>query len=152
VQAIADANCHFLTFAVAGPGSMDDQTAFENTGAYNAVVSLPLGCYIICNAAYIASDHLLTIFHGADRLNEDNDNFNYFVSQLCIRIEMAFGLMVTWWQILCSPMQMSLLHATNTLNAISCLHNYTINQWPEIINNAPIIQSNHPHLGYQPLL
>jgi len=47
-------------------------------------------------------------------------------------------------------MQMSLPHATDTLNAISRLHNYTINQWPEIISNAPIIQSNNPHLGYQP--
>jgi len=148
VQAIADANCRFLTFAVAGPGSMDDQTAFENTGAYNAVVSLPLGCYILCDAAYIASDQLLTIFHGADRLNEDNDNFNYFASQLRIRIEMAFGLMVTRWRILRSPMQMSLPHATDTLNAISCLHNYTIDEWPEIISNAPIIQLNNQHLGY----
>ncbi len=74
---------------------MDDQTAFENTGAYDSVVSLTLGYYIICDAAYIASDRLLTIFHGADRLNVDNDNFNYYASQLRIRIEMAFGLMVT---------------------------------------------------------
>jgi len=45
---------------------------------------------------------------------------------------------------------MSLAHATDMLNAISHLHNFTINQCPDMIHNVPIIQTNNPQLGYQP--
>jgi len=129
---------------------MDDQTAFEATGASGQVANLPIGYYIIGDAAYVASDRFLTIFHGAHRADINNDNWNYFASQLRIRIEMAFRLMVTRWRILRAPLQMSLPHATATLNAISRLHNYTIDWHPSIINSALIINTTDPQLGYVP--
>jgi len=76
VQAFGDSIGRFQTFADAGTGSMDDQTAFEATGAYMQVEKLPLGYYVICDAAYVASDCLLTIFHGANCENVANDNWN----------------------------------------------------------------------------
>jgi hypothetical protein len=45
---------------------------------------------------------------GAQAKVKKHDNFNYFASQCCIQIEMAFGLMVNKWGILNRPLPMRL--------------------------------------------
>jgi hypothetical protein len=62
--------------------------------------SLPLGCYGIADAAYTLSEHILTPFTSADRLDSAQDAFNYYLSQLRICVEMAFGRLVNKFRIL----------------------------------------------------
>ena len=47
----------------------------------------------IGDCAYKPTEHLVPIFGGDLALRKENDNFNFYASQLRIRIEMAFGLM-----------------------------------------------------------
>jgi hypothetical protein len=57
-----------------------------------------------------------------------NDNFNFFASQLRIRIEMAFGLMVKKWGILARPLSIKMIKMKRLMVAIARLHNFCINE------------------------
>jgi DDE superfamily endonuclease len=52
----------------------------------------------------------------------------FYVSQLRIRIEMAFGLLTTKWRILKSPLQVKVDNIGTIFMAISRLHDYCINE------------------------
>ena len=56
---------------------------------------LPLGAYIVGNSAYTLSDKCLTPFTGSQRSDPTKDAYNIFLSQVRIRIEMAFGSLTT---------------------------------------------------------
>jgi DDE superfamily endonuclease len=55
----------------------------------------PLGSYVVDDAAYTLSDKCITPFIGSQWLNPTKDAYNYVLSQVWIRIEMAFGLLTT---------------------------------------------------------
>jgi hypothetical protein len=55
---------------------------------------LPLGYLLLRDNAYKPSEYLVPIFGGADQINVDCDNCNYYMSQCQILVEMAFGMMV----------------------------------------------------------
>jgi hypothetical protein len=78
-------------FGVVAPGKCGDQVAFERTPLYDYVRNLPPGYYLIGDAAYSVEDSLLTPFTGGHRNDAIKDAYNFFLSQLRIRIEMAFG-------------------------------------------------------------
>ena len=65
-----------------------------------ALTSLPPGLFGLGDAAYTLSEHLLIPFTGSDRLDPAQDAFNYYLSQLRIRVEMAFGRLVKKFGIL----------------------------------------------------
>lgn len=94
-QAACDARLKFLYFGIVAPGSTNDNIAFHIAKALAETISnLPTGLYMLGDAAYTLSEHLLIPFTGSQRDNPDNDAFNYHLSQLRIRIEMAFGRLV----------------------------------------------------------
>ena len=91
-----------------------------------ALDSLPLGSYTVGDAAYTLTDQCIIPFTGSQRLNPTKGSFNYFFSQVRIRIEMAFGLLTTKWQILKKSLFVSLSVGSEVLECISRLHNYCI--------------------------
>jgi hypothetical protein len=74
---------------------MGDRKAINQVPLGRLVEELP-GLYCaIGDCVYTPTEHLIPIFRGENALSARNrNNFNFFGSQLCIRIEMAFGLMV----------------------------------------------------------
>ena len=126
VQAICDASCRFTFFAVAAPGKSSDQAAIERTALPMALDDLPLGAYIVGDAAYTLTDKCLTPFTGSQQADPTKDAYNFFLSQVRIRIEMAFGLLTTKWQLLKQPLGVSLNVAAEVLECISWLHNFCI--------------------------
>jgi hypothetical protein len=127
IQAACDHSCRFQFIAVAGPGVMGDRDAINEVELGNLIEDLP-GLYCaIGDCAYKASEHLVPIFGGTNALVEKNDNFNFFASQLRIRIEMSFGLMVKKWGILQRPLTNKLSHVKYIVTAIAMLHNFCIN-------------------------
>lgn len=70
----------------------------------------------------------MPIFGGDLALQKDNDNFNFFASQLRIRIEMAFGLMTRKWGILQRPLSNSLPSMKHLICCIARLHNFCIDE------------------------
>jgi DDE superfamily endonuclease len=60
VQAICDASCHFTFFAVAAPGKSSIQAAVEQASLPTALDCLPLGSYIVGDAAYTLTDQCIS--------------------------------------------------------------------------------------------
>lgn len=104
---------------------MNDATAVDQCALQRLIDSLPSGYVAIGDAAYTASSKLVPIYYGVNREQPLYDNFNYFASQLRIRIEMAFGLMQNKWRILLSPRQVT-PNLPYYIMSIAYLHNYVI--------------------------
>ena len=92
------------------------------------------------------------------RFLEKCDNFNFFLSQLRIRIEMAFGLLVTKWRILHIPINVKFSNLRKLVSAIVRLHNYCIDEREPTVAIQRMYKvaknSHHAHepteLGYIP--
>ena len=100
ILAACDHNCHFLFISVAGPGVMGDQQAVVECGLSKLVESTFRLLYCKVDCAYTPMEKLLPIYRSEQVARERYDNYNFYASQLCIHIEMAFGLMVKRWSIL----------------------------------------------------
>ncbi|KAI2489792.1 nuclease [Fragilaria crotonensis] len=128
VQASCDSNCRFSFIGIAGPGVMGDREALTQVLLGRMVEQLPGMYCAIGDCACTPTEHLVPIFRGANALMQRNDNFNYFASQLRIRIEMAFGLMVKKWGILACPLTIKLKNIKRLVIAIAKLHNFCIDE------------------------
>jgi hypothetical protein len=128
IQAACDHNCRFQFIGVGGPGVMSDRDAINESGLSELINNLPGMYCAIGDCAYVANEHLVPIFGGALALIPRNDNFNFFASQLRIRIEMAFGLMVKKWGVLQRPLTHSLKNIKYIVCTIGILHNFCINE------------------------
>jgi hypothetical protein len=53
---------------------------------------------VVGDNAYVCTEHLITPFMGSSNLNSENDSYNFFLSQLRIRVEMAFGRLIAKWR------------------------------------------------------
>ena len=129
VQAVADHNSRFLYIGLAAPGVTADRDAIEQCNKlYDAIENLPFGACIIGDAAYEATEHMVPVYQGIEKLIPKFDNFNFFASQLRIRVEMAFGLLQGKWGVLQRPLQCSLKNAGVLIESLGRLHNYVINE------------------------
>jgi hypothetical protein len=158
IQAMCDADCRVTFFSLAAPGKTNDNVAIKKTSLPAWLESLPPGYFIAADCAYSLTEHLVTPYSGPQRFLERNDNFNFFLSLLCIRIKMAFGLLVTMWRILHTPINVKFSNLRKLVSGIIRLHNYCINNHEEkpLISQMYKISATqqHPHepsvLGYIP--
>jgi len=92
------------------------------------IESLPPWYFVAGDNAYVCTEHLLTPFMRCKCLNPENDSFNFFLSQLRVCIEMAFGRLVTKWRTLCSSLEVPLAKSGYVFQACCILHNYCIDE------------------------
>ena len=128
VQAICDSHCRFPFLSASSPGSVNDRVAYDHCNVSNIVESLPLDYVVLADAAYAASEHCLPMYYGTSRKNAKYDNYNFYASQLRIRIEMSFGMMTRKWLILDSPVKTRISKTIVMIHCIARLHNYCINE------------------------
>ena len=124
LQAAWDSQCRFVFAALAAPGGVNDIMAYRKTGLHIYCQNLPTGKYIIGDNAYVCSEHVLTPFSGDERKNKQKDAFNFYLSQLRIRIEMTFGLLVNKWRIFKRPLQMKVKNVGRVFLCATRLHNF----------------------------
>jgi DDE superfamily endonuclease len=123
------------------PGGQNDVAAYRKSTLPDLINNLPISFYIIGDNAYVCSEHVLTPFSGESRKNPTKDTYNYYISQLRTRIEMAFGLLTTKWRILRSPLQLKLDNVGELFLSITRLHNFCINE--RLDNNVNINTNNN---------
>jgi DDE superfamily endonuclease len=128
VQAVADHHSRFLFLALSGPGVMGDRQAIHETSLNQLIESLPIGACVIGDAAYCPTERMIPVYQGLAKLQSKYDNFNFFASQLRIRVEMAFGIMSMKWGILSHPLTCKVANLRWLVTAIGCLHNFCINE------------------------
>lgn len=157
VQGMCDSKCRFIYVAIGGPGKLcqrlfhhnfyklltnslllnfycpatgctSDLRAYKGIALPALVENLPVGFHIVADAAYMVTEHLLGPYHGVQRDNEANQVFNFYLSQLRIRIEMAFGLLTTKWRILRDPILVDVKDGSLAKIVETCaiLHNFVI--------------------------
>ena len=126
VQAICDSSSCFTFFAIAAAGKSSVQAAVDQISLLTALNCLPVGSYIVGDAAFTLTDKCITPFTGLQQWIASKNSLNYSLSQLRIRIEVAFGLLITKWHLLKKPLFVSLSVRSEVLECISWLHNYCI--------------------------
>ena len=143
VQAICDSDCCFTIFGVVAPGKASDQVAFEQTSIHQRIMALPKWKYLDGDAAYQVSNVVLAPFTGSQREDAGKDAFNFFLLQLCICIEMTFGLLLTKWCALNRPLQVNLATAAKVVQTCARLHNLCIREDYNAgidLNDEPILK------------
>ena len=101
---------------------------FRKTSLSQQLDTLPMGKYVIGDNAYVCTDHLLTPFPGKQRHEPGNDAYNFYLSQLCIRIEMTFGIFMSKWGLFKRPLQIRLKNVGRLFMCATRLHNFCINE------------------------
>ena len=131
MQATCDSECRFLDVCIQHPASTSDFLAFTTSSLYHKLEEkdfIAPGLCIFGDAAYTNGRYMATPFKGVS--SGSKDDYNFFHSQLRIRIECAFGLLVGRWGILrrALPSQLGIMKVTSLCVCLCRLHNYCVNE------------------------
>jgi hypothetical protein len=134
-QAVCDSRGRFLDISIVYPGSTSDCLAFEGMSLFDKLERgiLAPGLCFFGDLAYLNSIFMATPFSGVS--GGTKDAYNYYHSQVRIRIECAFGMLTHRWAILRSaiPMGISLKKTIALVIALAKLHNYCIDEKDEVV-------------------
>lgn len=83
--------------------------------------------FIIGDGGFPLKTYLMRPFAKNNLQNIERRVFNYRLSRARRVSENAFGILVTRWRILQTPIALKLSTAETIVQAITCLHNYIIN-------------------------
>lgn len=128
VQAACNEESKLTFLDTAAPGSTNDVVAFERVRLAALISNLPDGFYALGDAAYCCTDKLLTPFTGPQRNEPLKSDYNFYHSQLRMKIECTFGLMTQRWRILQEPLWVKVNKVWKVLQSIGRLHNFCIDQ------------------------
>lgn len=134
VQAACDSMARFTYLSIQCPGSTNDPVAFESCSLSQQCASFPPSFHLVGDNAYVCNETMLTPYAGTQKLSSSKDSFNFYLSQVRIRIEQAFGLVVNKWRIFRSPLTVKLANVQYVIQAAFRLHNFCIGQWDYVPN------------------
>ncbi|KAF4142396.1 DDE superfamily endonuclease [Phytophthora infestans] len=113
---------------------MGDALAFMRWELSSLVESFPVGLHLVGDNAYSNSNTLLTPFTRPQTASQSNatrlyrDSFNFHLSQLRIRVEMAFGLLVNKWRVFKAPLRVGVKSIKKVVHVACMLHNFCITE------------------------
>ena len=82
-QAICTHDLTFIYFRVVAPGSTNDIIAITKTdNLMDGIWKLSPGRFLVGDAVYELTEHLLTPYTGSQRLDQGKDAFNFYLSQV----------------------------------------------------------------------
>jgi hypothetical protein len=115
-----------------------DCLAFEGSDIYCQLEHILLHDYLVLfgDNAYLNLKFMVTPFPNVS--SGSKNDFKFFQSQLCIRVECAFGMLVGHWGILRSaiPHNISLTRTIAFVHALAKLQNFCIAKQDENIRNG----------------
>ena len=103
-QAVSDARGRILDISIKYGGASSDLLAFEASSLYNKLEDglLAEDLTLFGDNAYVNKPYMCTPYPNVS--SGPKDDYNFFQSQLRIRVECAFGMLVHRWAILKSAM------------------------------------------------
>ena len=146
VQAACDHHLRFRYVCVCGPGKLNDGRAHTRCRRLRRWLDrLPTRYFIAADNAYPLSSKVLIPFKGAQRNVMYNSSFNFYLSQLRIRVEMAFGRMTTKFRIMRQKNTCALDKHSRIIQVVTRLHNYVIDNdgLPDNQQRIPTIGDNN---------
>ncbi len=138
VQAMCNPDLIFQFFEIAGPGKVNDVRAFSRCAdLLQWLEDLPDQYFIGGDNAYPLSQRVLIPFSGGEVHDETKRTYNFYLSQLRIRIEMAFGLLTQKWLVVADTMKYSNKMNAQLIAVCIKLHNFCIrmNQKDNVIDD-----------------
>ncbi|CAM9836045.1 unnamed protein product [Ectocarpus sp. 4 AP-2014] len=117
------ADYRFCATSAISPGSTNDWVAWNRSSLAKAVVRLPAGFHIIGDAAYPIGEKLLTPYPGR-QLPAAEDSSNFHLSQLRVKIEQSFGVLVSTLGILWRSLRVQFQGRADLITALFHLHNF----------------------------
>ncbi|ETP34447.1 hypothetical protein F442_17237 [Phytophthora nicotianae P10297] len=121
VQAICDAFSRFTGYCMNFPGKKKWSLSKE-------IIQLPVGFYLVGDNAYPLSDSLLVPFNKLELKSRKHSDFNFYLNQLRIRIEMAFGLLVNKWGIFKRSLVVDFVNVKKVIKTCMKLPNFCIDE------------------------
>jgi hypothetical protein len=129
-QAVCDVRGRFLDISITSGAASSDLLAFENSKLYKQLEHgiLATGLCLFGDNAYLNKIYMATPYPNTS--GGPKDNYNFFHSQLRIRIECAFGMLVQRWGILrmAMPMGITVKKTIALVNCLAKLHNFCIDE------------------------
>jgi DDE superfamily endonuclease len=131
MQGTCDSECRFLDVSIKHAASTSDFLAFTTSSLYRQLEQpdfLAPGLSLFGDLAYVNCRYFTTPFKSVS--SGPKDHFNYYHSQLRIRIECAFGQLVSRWGILrrAMPTNVGIKKTVSLVFCLCRLHNYCINE------------------------
>ena len=133
-QAVSNVRGRFLDISIGYGGSSSDCLAFEASSLYERCENglMKDGYVLFGDNAYLNTQYMATPYTNVAGNEEQRtkDDYNFYHSQLRIRIECAFGMLVQRWGILRTalPHTMSLTRIVALVNTLARLHNFCIDE------------------------
>jgi hypothetical protein len=131
-QALCDASLKFIFIEVAAPGRTSDIRAYRTRcrPMKDWIDQLPDGYFVVLgDSAYPLLNHLLIPFSGTGRYDQHKSAYNYYLSQLRTRIEMAFGRMTSRWRLFHRNLDCTLPVCSKIILAAARLHDELYNRY-----------------------
>ena len=139
VQAVCDAKCRFIDMCSRSGGSTADCVAFAESELYVRLhregVAAP-GLCLFGDNAYINQLYMATPFPNVatsakvDEVSRQRDAYNFYHSQVRIKIECAFGMLINRWALLRTAIPAT-THIRKVARIVGCamkLHNFCIDR------------------------
>jgi hypothetical protein len=127
-QVVCDVWGRILDISIQYPGSRSDCLAFEGMSLFQKLEEgiLAPGLCLFGNNAYLNTPYMATPYAAMSGWSKDS--YNFYHSQLRIRIECTFGMLTHRWSILRSaiPMNVGVYKTVALVLALAKLHNYCI--------------------------
>ena len=128
--AICDQKKRFRWASVMRPARSSDYLSFTSSllprMLENGEIQIRPGYTLIGDNAFVKKFYMAVPFHG-DNKSRLQDSYNFYLSQLRINIECAFGILVHRWGILRRPLSCNVKKVGALTMALMRLHNYCIN-------------------------
>ena len=132
VQAVCDPDLRFLYWCVAAPGKTGNAAAIQKCTDFQRFLNilrqpdLRGRFFFVADNAYTLSPVMLIPFSGSNQHEANRSAYNFFLSQLRIRIEMAFGRLTNIWRIFRAPLEHNPAKCARIIHAAMRLHNFII--------------------------
>jgi hypothetical protein len=129
IQAMCDPNLVFMYVAVAGPRRINYSRAFSCcTGLIEWFETLPDWCFVSADNEYSLTTKMLVPHNATELLSEYHRTYNFYLSQLMIRIEMAFGRLTTKWRRLQTTLNFHSAKNAKIIRVCTKLYSYVIHR------------------------
>lgn len=129
-QAVSDVRGHILDISIVYGGASSDCLAFEASDLFRQLEGglLHESLVLFGDNAYLNSHFMVTPYPNVS--SGSKDDYNFFHSQLRIRVECCFGMLVKRWGILRAaiPHNISISRTISLVHALAKLHNFCINE------------------------
>ena len=127
--AMCDHECKFRWANIKHPGRSSDYLSWRGSGLpaaiENGLIKLIAGGTMVGDNAFVKAEYMAVPFPGYG-VTEVQDGYNFYLSQLRITIECAFGILVHRWGILRRPLSCRMDRVLGLTMCLMRLHNYCI--------------------------